>query len=152
MATNNDDRRGDDRNRDRDRRVPTQEEYEQETADTRWVPLEDVQGDFKVQEVPPLKLLRDMKKYGVAGLLGGDDEVDMKELIVSGDFDAFLENTVLPNILEPSCYWSTEDRDIGDGDFDLAALTADDLMAVITGMTGQDQDDLQERMDDTFRG
>jgi len=133
-------------------RVPTQDQYEQETADTRWVPLQDAEGSFKVQEVAPLKLLRDMRSHGVAGLLGGDDEVDMKELVMSGNFDAFLEQTVLPNILEPSCYWSTDEDDIGDGDFDLAALTPNDLMVVITGMTGQDQDDLDERMDETFRG
>ena len=129
--------------------TPTQEQYEQQTADTSWVGLEDGDGSFKVKEVAPLKLLRDMRKYGVAGLLGGgDDDVDIAEMLEDGDFDAFLEETVLPNILEPSCYWS----DIGDGGFDLAALTATDLMVVITGMTGQDQDELDERMDETFRG
>lgn len=143
MATHNDDG---------GHRVPTQDQYEQETADTRWVPLQDAEGSFKVQEVAPLKLLRDMRSHGVAGLLGGDEDIDMKELVMSGNFDAFLEQTVLPNILEPSCYWTADDREIGDGDFDLAALTADDLMAVITGMTGQDQEDLKERVDDTFRG
>ena len=132
-----------------DRRVPTQEQYEEQTADTRWVDLEDADGQFEVREVAPLKLLRDMRQYGVAGLLGGDDEdVDMAAMLKDGDFDAFLENTVLPNIVTPSCYWS----DIGQGDFDLAALTPNDLMVVITGMTGQDQDDLDEQMDETFRG
>lgn len=130
-------------------RVPTQEEYEQQTQATRWVDLEDGDGSFKVREVAPLKLLRDMKQYGVLGLMGGaqDGDIDMQELINDGQFDQFLEQTVLPNILEPSCYWS----DIGDGDFDLAALSPDDLMAVITGLTGQDADELQEQMDETFR-
>lgn len=150
MATNSRDSKASDEGQ--SKRVPTQDQYEQETADTRWVDLKDASGSFRVQEIPPLKLLRDMRSHGVDSLLGGDDDVDMTELVTSGNFDAFLEQTVLPNILDPSCYWSTDQEDIGDGDFDLAALTADDLMAVITGMTGQDQDDLQERMDDQFRG
>lgn len=132
-----------------DSRVPSQDQYEEQTADSRWVDLEDGDGAFHVREVAPLKLLRDMRKYGVAELLGGDDgDVDMAGVVQSGDFDAFLENTVLPNIIDPDCYWS----DVGNGDFDLAALTPDDLMVVITGMTGQDQDDLDEQMDETFRG
>lgn len=134
---------------DTDSRVPSQDQYEEQTADSRWVDLEDGDGAFHVREVAPLKLLRDMRKYGVAELLGGDDgDVDMAGVVQSGDFDAFLENTVLPNIIDPDCYWS----DVGNGDFDLAALTPDDLMVVITGMTGQDQDDLDEQMDETFRG
>lgn len=130
-------------------KVVSQDEYEQQTADTRWVELEDGDGHVQVREVAPLRLLRDMRKYGVAGLLGGDDEdLDMGELVASGQFEGFIENTVLPNIVKPNAYWS----DTGSGDFDLAALTPDDLMAVITGMTGQDQEDLDEQMDETFRG
>jgi len=139
------------------RRVPDQSEYEDATQETTWADLEDGPGSFEVAELPPLRLLRDMTKYNVAGLLGGgddQDEIDMGELVRSGDFSAFLENTVLPNILQPTCYWDPDDDGdpIGDGDFDLASLTADDLMIVITGMTGQDQEDLQERMDDQFQG
>lgn len=130
-------------------KVVSQDEYEQATADTRWVELEDGDGHVQVREVAPLRLLRDMRKYGVAGLLGGDgDDLDMGELVASGRFEGFIENTVLPNIVQPNAYWS----DTGSGDFDLAALTPDDLMAVITGMTGQDQEDLDEKMDETFRG
>ena len=130
-------------------RVPDQSTYEQQTADTNWVDLEDGDGSFEIQEVAPLKLLRDMRKYGVAGLLGGDkNDVDMAAMLEDGDFDAFLEKTVLPNIIQPKCYWS----DVGSGNFDLAALTPNDLMIVITGMTGQDRDELDEKMDETFQG
>jgi len=126
---------------------PTQEQYESQTADSHWVELEDGDGSFQVREIAPLKLLRDMKKFDVDGLLGGGD-VDIKELLADGDFAAFIEQTVLPNIITPNCYW----EDIGSGDFDLAALTAGDLMVVVTGMTGQDPEDLDEQMDETFRG
>jgi len=128
---------------------PTQEQYESQTADSRWVELQDGDGSFQVREIAPLKLLRDMRKFGVDGLLGGDDEdVDMNELLAGGDFAAFIEQTVLPNIVTPNCYW----EDIGGGEFDLAALTPDDLMVVVTGMTGQDPEDLDEQMDESFRG
>lgn len=143
------------RGRPTDNRVPTQDEYEAETAETRWVQLQDFDGAFEVREVPPLRLLRDMKKYGVAGLLKGDADADVEELVVSDGFSEFLENTVLPNIVQPTCYWDfdADDREeIGSGDFDLAALTADDLFTVITGLTGQDTDDLEGQMEDTFRG
>ena len=130
------------------RKVVSQDEYEQQTADTRWVELEDGDGYVQVREVAPLRLIRDMKKYGVAGLLGGDDDVDIGEMVASGQFGQFIEQTVLPNIEQPNAYWD----DVGDGDFDLAALTPNDLMAVITGMTGQDREDLDEQMDETFRG
>lgn len=140
---------------DTERRVPTQDEYEDAVAQDTWVTLPVGGGQFHVQEVQPLKLLRDMDRFGLKALMGqGDaDEADIADAIASGDFEAFLEETVLPNILEPDCYWSREDDDdIGDGDFDFAALDPEDMMAVITGMTGQDQDDLQERMDQKFRG
>jgi hypothetical protein len=129
---------------------PSQEQYEAETADSRWVELQDGDGSFRVREIAPLKLLRDMRTFGVDGLLGAsdDDDVDMQELLAGGDFAAFIEETVLPNVIRPDCYWA----DIGDGDFDLAALTPDDLMVVVTGMTGQDPAELDERMDETFRG
>lgn len=134
---------------DREQRAPTQEEYEAATADHRWVPLEHTDGAFKVQEVAPLKLLRDMERYGVAALLRTDEsDIDMADLVSSGDFGAFVENLLLPNILEPNCYWD----DMGQGDFDIAALEPDDLMAVIVGMTGQDQEELEEEMDNRFRG
>jgi len=128
---------------------PTQAEYESQTADTRWVELDDADGSFQVREIAPLKLLRDMRTYGVDGLLGGDeDDVDMEHLLADGDFAAFIEQTVLPNVVTPDCYW----EDIGAGDFDLAALTPNDLMVVVTGMTGQDPDDLEEELDETFHG
>jgi hypothetical protein len=167
-------------------RVPSQQEYREQTQDSRWVPLEEVQGSFQVQEIPPLSLLRDMKKYGVDGLIGGaGDDVDMGDVISGDGFDAFMENTVLPNIKNPAAYWTdpsvllsrlsqaeadeiranydledmTDDEVAGllntyldVGVFDLAELEPADLMAVITGMTGQDQDDLQEQMDDRFQG
>lgn len=129
-------------------KVAVQDEYEEQTAETRWVELEDGDGAFEVNEVPPLRLLRDMRKYGVAGILGGDEDVDMEELVASGQFEGFIENTVLPNVVQPNVFWS----DVGEGDFDLAALTPNDLMLVITGMTGQDREDLDEQMDETFRG
>jgi len=141
------------------RRVPTQEEYAEETRDSTWVDLEDGPGSMKILELPPLKLIRDMKQYGVSDLLGMDDgdDIDMEALIVDGDFTSFLEATVLPNVLEPTCYWTVDEdaeETVGDadGDFDLAELTANDLMIVITSMTGQDPADLEERLDDRFPG
>lgn len=132
---------------DADRRVPTEDEYVAATADSRWVDLVDFQGQFQVQEVPPLKLLRSMRQYGVEAMLGADGgEQDMADVVGGDGFDQFVEEVLLPNILAPNCYWS----DIGDGDFDLANLTADDLMAVIAGMTGQDQEELQEEATDRF--
>lgn len=130
-----------------DRHVPTQDEYEAETADTRWVELEEGDGWFQVQEVAPLKLLRDMRKYGVDGLLSGGD-VDVAEMLEDGELGEFIDKTVLPNVVQPNCYWS----DVGDGDFDMAALDPSDLLVVIVGMTGQDQEDLEEQMGDRFPG
>jgi hypothetical protein len=135
---------------DGDHRVPSQDEYEQDVADTRWIDLVDGDGSFEVREVPPLKLLRDLQKYEVESLLdagdGGQDE--LKDALQNGSFGAFLQNTVLPNIVQPNCYWD----DVGDGDFDLAALSPDDFMAVVAGLTGQSPDELDEQMDEKFRG
>jgi len=139
---------------DGDHRVPSQDEYEQDVSDTRWVPLVDGDGSFEVREVPPLKLLRDLQQYDVEALLdagdGGQDQ--LAEALQNGSFAAFLENTVLPNIVQPTCYWTVDDEEIGDGDFDLAALSPDDFMAVVAGLTGQSPDELDEQMDEKFRG
>lgn len=139
--------------------VADQSQYEEATHEDRWVELDEGPGYFQVRELAPLKLLRDMRKYDVSDLLGGDDadRNAMAETVKDGSFEAFLENTVLPNIIQPNCYWDPDDDDadvIGDADadFDLAALEPQDLMKVITAMTGQDVDDLQDQMDDQFPG
>lgn len=129
-------------------RVPTEDDYLEQSSNTRWVQLQDADGEFQVREVPPLKLLREMRDFGADRLMTGDeDDAAVQELIQSGRFDDFLESMVLPNILRPSCYWG----DTGSGDFDLAALTADDLMTVIVGLTGQDREALEDEMGDSFQ-
>lgn len=130
-------------------KTPDQEQYEDDVYESRWVELDDGDGHFEVRELPPLRLLRDMRQKGVEALLNGDeDEADIQSMIESGGLSDFIEDTLLPNVIQPNVYWS----DIGDGDFDMATLTPNDLMTVIVGMTGQDKEDLQEKMDETFPG
>jgi hypothetical protein len=131
------------------RRVVEQDDYEQQVHETRWVELDDGDGDMEVREVPPLSLLRDMDSYGVMDMMGSEnDDVDMEQVVRDGDLNGFIEDVVIPNILRPNAYWG----DAGDGTFDLGVLTANDLMLVITGMTGQDQDELEQAADEKFRG
>ena len=128
-----------------ERRVPTQEQYEDDTKETRWVPLEDGDGAFEVRELPPLRILRDMEHYGVKALMKGDeDDVDARAMIEDGDLNGFIDNTVLPNVVQPNCYWG----DVGNGDFDLTTLTENDLMVVIKGMLAADAESLSEVDDD----
>lgn len=130
-----------------ERRVPSQDAYETETSDTRWVELEDFDGEVQVREVPPLRLLRGMEEHGVDGMLTGDD-ADMESVLANGDLSTFIEEIVVPNVLQPSARWGS----VGDGDFDLTALTPTDLMTVISGLTGQDPSDLGDDVEDRFRG
>lgn len=128
--------------------VATQQDYEEAVHETRWIELEDGPGAFEVVEIPPLRLLREMENYGVMALMQGDDgDVDMAEVLNDGDLNGFIEDVVVPNVKQPDVYWADETN----GDFDMAALSAGDLMAVITGLTGQDPDELEEQMDDRFR-
>lgn len=176
-----------------ERRVTTQDEYEEQVHERTWVELEDGDGWFQVREIPPLGLLRDMEDYGVLEMMGGagdDGDVDMEKVMRDGDLNGFINDVVLPNIVQPYAYWSDVDvlfghvsddveadvraryYDQDEGDWtvadrtvadaveqhldgpvwDLGALSADDLMTVITGMTGQDAEDLQEQADNQFRG
>lgn len=122
------------------RRVPSQDEYESQTATTRWVDLEDGDGAFEVRELPPMRLLRDMERFGVKALMSGDsDDVNARELVEDGDLNGFIDHTVLPNVVQPNAYWG----DVGDGDFDLTSLTPKDLMTVIKGMLAADDEELQ---------
>jgi len=130
-------------------RTPSEDHYQAETQDTRWVPLEDGPGSFNVREVPPLRLLRDMQSYGVMAMMGGGEsaeDVDMQQTLNEGDLHGFIENVVVPSVVEPDVHWG----DIGEGEFDLASLTANDLMVVVTGMTGQDVEALEEQADNQF--
>jgi len=129
-----------------DHRTPTQDEYEAATSDTRWVELEDFDGEVQVREVPPLRLLRGMEEHGVDGML--TDDVEMDQVLADGDLSGFIEDVVLPNVVQPTCRWGST----GDGDFDLTALTPTDLMTVISGLTGQDPSDLGDDVEDRFRG
>ena len=143
--------------------VPSQDAYESETTDTRWVPLEEHGGDaaFEVQTMPPLQFLRDARRHGVLSLFGGDgdgdtddvDDDDVQQLILSGAFDAFVEDVIVDRVVQPeNVYWDPQKNQADRGGWDLAALDPNDLMAVAVGLTGQDADDLQEMSDDKFRG
>lgn len=172
---------------DAERRVTSQDDYEEQVHEQTWVELEDGDGWFQVQEIPPLGLLRDMEDYGVMEMMGGGDdgEVDMEEVIRDGDLNGFINDVVLPNIVQPYAYWSDvtvlfrylddqqeqqvrQDVDVDQADdrmvadaverhldgpvWDLGALTEQDLMEVIVGMTGRDQEELEEQADNRFRG
>lgn len=132
--------------------VPTQEEYAEQTSGTRWVDLPEGPGQFQVREMKPLALLRAAEEYQVQALLAEDVTDDDVDDLADGDLAGFMEDVICPNIAQPAVYWS----DPTEGDFDLAEIHQDDLMAVIVGMTGQDPSALQEAAeqdgDDRFPG
>lgn len=129
------------------------EAYAEATTDTTTVDLQHGPGAFRIRTIPPLRLIRDAERFGVSALLGaGGDEVDMGELISDGDLNGFLDETVVPNVLEPTAYWGHPPDDAADDPFDLAGLHPEDLQAVIMGLVDVDEAQIQERMDDRFPG
>lgn len=161
-----------------ERRVATQQGYGGDVV-TRWVDLEDGDGSFEVVEVPPLRLLQSMSRYGIGAMLGGGEKGDVKAVLRDGDLSGFIRNLLLPNIRQPRAYWDEPEdvltpgqlADLSDLDtyppaerhaviedylgeplFDLTTLSPTDLNNVITGLSGRERDDLARQMDEQFRG
>jgi hypothetical protein len=129
-----------------ERQIASQDSYEESVTETDWYETQD--GWFQVQTIRPLKLLRDAKKYGVLELLGGDADDDaVREAMLSGGFDQFVGQTIVPNVVQPQAYWDPDDDDIAADAFDLAALEPEDLFGLIETMTGASQEDLAEQAD-----
>jgi hypothetical protein len=132
-----------------ERQIASQDAYEQEVVESDW--FETQSGWFQVQTIRPLKLLRDARKYGVLDLLGGDADDDaIREAMVSGGFDLFMGETIVPSIIQPTAYWDEDDLgdDVeADDAFDVAALDPEDLFGMIETMTGASQEELSDKAD-----
>lgn len=126
---------------DADRRVPTQDEYELDVHEREWIELPSG-FEFRVQTVPPLKLLRVMDDHGVLFLLRDDADLDPEDM-ASGqvDFMGFVREMLLPNVVRPAASFGDAGPDDG---FDLDSLSDDDFQAVVQGIMGGDEQDVEK--------
>lgn len=136
---------------DEQRNWATETKTEAETA-----VYEGADGDFLVETVKPLVLLRNASQYGVLSLLGGDAGDDaIQEAMASGGFNQFMEHTVVPRIVKPEgVYWTIPEGGPPAGGYDLADMgetdeqNMEDLFGIIEAMTGADQEQLAQKAEE----
>lgn len=135
----------------------TQERYEQKTTELDWVWAPEGEEWFQVQTIPVLRLLRTAKEHGLLSMLDAEDDFDFEAAVQDGRWDAFIEELIVPNVVQPQVFWSRTDHlDSPDpendpGVFDLTVMEPEDIFALVNGMSGVTEDELQERLDDRFQ-
>lgn len=146
--------------------VASQDEYEQETQNEKWVILEDAHMKMKVREPPLYKLLIKMKRYGLLDTAEEvQDDMDLEDINspedledvddeeLQGAVDDFdmdevenvmemMNEVIAPYVVQPKGFWDEKPADFPqdtDG-FDISTLTENDISVIMDAIIGSGAD------------
>lgn len=132
------------------------EDYQEQTAETRWVVLPDRPMKVEILQTTPFKLLAVLQRYDLGDVLSGGEldpeqvgeELDPEELEVdTSDVDMddvlnlgkFMRDFIIPKVITPAnAYWDDEPDDATEDLFDLSELSDTDMNTLIGAIAGGD--------------
>jgi hypothetical protein len=146
----------------------SQQQYQEQTADTEDVILPDGQMKMRVAVMQPVKFASLIDEYRITELAQNLGDVDTQADMAGGDVDLddvdpedledlddqfrvilFFRDVIMPQVVKPEQVHWADPEHIGDPNwFDLSDLTDTDRMHLIGAVTGQDPDTLMENAQD----